>query len=357
MPRQLETTMESSTSISLARAKGFGPLPALLEARAGERALLDTFEGAGVPFAVIGSPDTPIPMISMLGLFARSARYRSDRTFGLEVGRIMSHRGYGLWVEHCVAAPTLGEALRRSVATSWAQVTVGRLELQEHGRQAIWRYLPHRPDGCVEAYSDHLIPPMLDLVRLYLGADWLPPWVEVNYPRDSGARRIEECLGLPVLHRAAGVGFCLERRDLLRGRRQAVAAPSRIVTLREVVADAVLASAPEPARSLSAIVAMRLLDGRTDIDGTARLAGMSVQGLQRRLRQKGDTYREVVEAARKARALALLQETDLRIVDVALQLGYEDHASFTRAFKRWYGYPPSEWPRAPVAGPEREGEG
>lgn len=66
-----------------------------------------------------------------------------------------------------------------------------------------------------------------------------------------------------------------------------------------------------------------------------------MQGLQRRLRQKGYTYREILELARRDRAVCLLLETPLPIVEIALSLGYEDHANFTRAFVRWEGCPPS----------------
>jgi len=119
------------------------------------------------------------------------------------------------------------------------------------------------------------------------------------------------------------------------------------VTLRDVLADVILANAPEPARSISAVVALRLLDGRSDIDGVAQVLGLGVQGLQRRLREKGFTYREIVDAARHARAVRLLVETRLSVFEIALSLGYETHAAFTRAFTRWEGCAPSEYRRRP----------
>lgn len=100
---------------------------------------------------------------------------------------------------------------------------------------------------------------------------------------------------------------------------------------------------PDRRRALSAVVALRLLDGRSDIEGAAQAIGLSVQGLQRRLRQKGYTYREILELARRVRATSLLLETQLPIVEIALSLGYEDHANFTRAFVRWEGCSPSEF--------------
>ena len=62
-----------STAIHLTRANGFGPLPALLEARAGERAVLGAFQAEGIPFAVVDALETPIPLRAMVGLLDRAA--------------------------------------------------------------------------------------------------------------------------------------------------------------------------------------------------------------------------------------------------------------------------------------------
>ena len=40
---------------------------------------------------------------------------------------------------------------------------------------------------------------------------------------------------------------------------------------------------------------------------------------------------------------ALLRETDMPVLEVALALGYDDHANFTRAFRRWVGCTPSHY--------------
>ena len=112
--------MRESGTTALVRAAGFGDLPALVEAHAGERRLHALFESEHLPIAVRDAPATPIPLRSMVGLFSRGGDLVDSRTFGLEVGERMTFRGYGLWVEHAIAAPTLGEAIVRASTTSWA---------------------------------------------------------------------------------------------------------------------------------------------------------------------------------------------------------------------------------------------
>jgi len=78
---------------------------------------------------------------------------------------------------------------------------------------------------------------------------------------------------------------------------------------------------------------------------TAQAIGVSVRGLQRRLAQTGVGYEGLVARSRLDTALHLLEATDATVLDIALDLGYSDHAHFTRAFRRWTGMPPREFRR------------
>jgi AraC-like DNA-binding protein len=76
---------------------------------------------------------------------------------------------------------------------------------------------------------------------------------------------------------------------------------------------------------------------------TAECVGMSVRTLQRRLAHAGASHHMLVAQARFATAAAVLERTDAKILELALDLGYSDHANFTRAFRRWAGCAPREY--------------
>ncbi|MGH7788785.1 MAG: helix-turn-helix transcriptional regulator [Candidatus Binatia bacterium] len=76
---------------------------------------------------------------------------------------------------------------------------------------------------------------------------------------------------------------------------------------------------------------------------TAAFVGISVRTLQRRLAQAGACHHLLVAQARFATAAAVLERTDAKILELALDLGYSDHANFTRAFRRWAGCAPREY--------------
>jgi len=70
--------------------------------------------------------------------------------------------------------------------------------------------------------------------------------------------------------------------------------------------------------------------------------GMSSRSLSRQLKADGLTFRSVKEQVRKDMALSYMRN-GRNLSDIALMLGYNDQPAFTRAFKRWFGVPPSKY--------------
>ena len=82
------------------------------------------------------------------------------------------------------------------------------------------------------------------------------------------------------------------------------------------------------------------------LEEVAQQLAMAPRSLRRRLEEEGTSFRDLVEAERKQAALQLLEGTEMKIDEMALQLGYGDTASFARAFRRWFGCAPGEYRKA-----------
>ena len=76
------------------------------------------------------------------------------------------------------------------------------------------------------------------------------------------------------------------------------------------------------------------------LDDMARRINLSVRTLNRRLRAAQVSYQQLIDDVRKERAQLLLANPKRRIDDIAHELGYENSASFVRAYKRWYAVTP-----------------
>jgi AraC family transcriptional regulator len=89
------------------------------------------------------------------------------------------------------------------------------------------------------------------------------------------------------------------------------------------------------------------LDGPLPLDALAAVAGLSTQHFHRRFRAAfGETPATYVRRLRLERAAwRLLMHRDSILV-IAIDCGFADHETFTRAFRRRYGLSPSAYRRA-----------
>ena len=70
---------------------------------------------------------------------------------------------------------------------------------------------------------------------------------------------------------------------------------------------------------------------------------MSPRTLRRHLQAQGVSYKTLLENERKRIALKRIEMQDTSIESLALQLGYQNASSFSRAFKRWFGVAPHHY--------------
>lgn len=78
------------------------------------------------------------------------------------------------------------------------------------------------------------------------------------------------------------------------------------------------------------------------MEGVARETATSVPTLRRRLAAEGIVFRDLVQDVRMSHALALLQNTDAPVLDVALAAGYASASRFAARFRARFGYLPTD---------------
>ncbi|MEP6343962.1 MAG: AraC family transcriptional regulator ligand-binding domain-containing protein [Maricaulaceae bacterium] len=94
--------------------------------------------------------------------------------------------------------------------------------------------------------------------------------------------------------------------------------------------------------SLQHTVRQGLSIGRYSIPAVADSMKISETRLRQHMKMHDIKYRDYLEDTRKA----LFQEafsTGLNFTEIALELGYNDQAAFSKAFKKWYNMSPTEY--------------
>ena len=76
--------------------------------------------------------------------------------------------------------------------------------------------------------------------------------------------------------------------------------------------------------------------------------GMSERTLRRRLEEEDESFRTVLERARRESCETYMRDPKITQADIALRLGFNDQSAFSRAFKSWFDQTPSEY-RAALA--------
>lgn len=88
------------------------------------------------------------------------------------------------------------------------------------------------------------------------------------------------------------------------------------------------------------------------VASTARALHFSVRTLSRRLADEGTAFQVVKDELRRDMAILQLIKTDLPIAEIGSAIGFDDPATFNRAFKMWTGSAPGAYRRL---GPGRKG--
>jgi len=94
------------------------------------------------------------------------------------------------------------------------------------------------------------------------------------------------------------------------------------------------------AERTQAVLLDALPSGQVAMAAVARRLAVSSRTLQRRLREEGTSFKDVVGATREMLAKNYLRQANLTATEIAFLLGFQEPTSFFRAFQRWTGMTP-----------------
>ena len=175
---------------------------------------------------------------------------------------------------------------------------------------------------------------MIRLIQYFLGASWVPEELRLRCQTSKGPVCEGPLKSVRLLHEQQHTFLSIPAE--LQNFRQP---ESVLFNLRN--AD------PEEGfdftQNLKQIVKAYLVDGYPSIGVFAKVTGRSERSVQRDLAKAGCTYSDLVEEARCEWAMELLENSELQILDIALELGYGDASHFARAFRRWMGISPGAY--------------
>jgi AraC-like DNA-binding protein len=296
---------------------------------------------AGLGEADLADPDRLLELEPVLRLVQAAAEAVGDACLGLHLGESWDLGGLGVLSHAVLNAPTVGTGLRNLDRYGRSHVQGGRIALQLSAGEARLHYDLEVSDR--ELARQHLESAAVVGVRIVqrlAGAEWRPRRVVFGHRRPSDVSEHARIFGCPV--RFGGDEHLVIAFDAADLEHSVAGADRRLLPIVEQHLDKLLAADVKAAlvQEVRGVLAQVLCDGNPSICMVAKLLGMSVRTLQRRLDDHGVAFRDLVQDIRCELAQRYLADRGASLTEVAFLLGYSELSTFDRAFRRWTGSTP-----------------
>ncbi len=287
--------------------------------------------------AIFEDRDARVPTPAYLDALRAGAELAKDPSFGLSVARTMDGAAFGALAFVLASCATLREALQRFARYTRLLCDELRFEVIEQGDTASIVYamegMPHVPE-LFEMAICHLV----STARKGTGGAFHPR--TVLFRHRAPQRSLPKALGAPVELGSLQDAVICDRIALdlpLKGRN------ATLLGILERYVEHVLSSMPSE-EDLAAVVSVAIRGllplGEPSLADVARRCGMGERTLQRRLRERGVTFRALVDEVRREAALVQLSDANVSVAEVAFALGFSGPSAFHHAFRRWTGKSP-----------------
>ena len=322
------------------RVGAFTEVPRLIAHLGGDPAA--ALAEAGLAANALAHPENRVPFAACLRLLALAAERTACPHFGLLAGRMWHLCDMGIAGEIARHSSTVGRALEAFTVYQHLNTDAGMTFLLERDGYVDLGYarVAGASIGGAQMHDAVLVACMNAMEEL-AGPDWRP--YEVLLPR-AKPRDILQYRALFKITPHFDADQCALRfpaQDMLRP--VAGADPAKRLAAEQRAATVVrpLQLLPQVYRALRKL----MLENRHSGDEVAHMLGMHRRTLNRRLKERGTTFQEILDEVRFEVARDLLANSDIQLDDVAAALGYAAVTPFMRTFRRWSGTPPGRWRR------------
>lgn len=281
------------------------------------------------------------PWFALASAWKAAEKRTGDSALGLHAGLRASLAEPGFIAYSMLCAANLRETFAFFEEFQQLCVDVPILSLEQRGRQdAICLHVALEPSPS-KHHAEFLFLLFVRAGRHILGENFAPAAIHLRRTVPPRTREYTAAFGCPVYWDQTRDEMLVESKWMLHP--SPYSHPETIRMLRErAEAFRQQYTAPNWSARVKALVERMMRDGESSIASVAANLGVSSRTLQRRLIDEGSRFEEVRDGARRALALELLGKDQVRVADVARQLGFSDARAFRRAFQRWTGVTPSD---------------
>ncbi|MGZ5170456.1 MAG: AraC family transcriptional regulator [Burkholderiales bacterium] len=280
-----------------------------------------------------------------------AARAAADECFGLHFGEQFDPKDIGALVYVVVHSATIGVAIDNIERYLHIHNNAARVSFSIEGEHGYFRYLlADGPIASGRQHNEYSMAVVFKTFRIMTGSDWLPQ--EVRFVHDSPVQTSEHLrlFGCPVRFGCASNALVVERGF---GERCVRSADPKLYRVLKQHVERIIRDMPRENDLVGAVrraIGQSVADGDTALARVAGTLAMSTRTLERRLKENGVIYRDLVTDTRRRFALEYLKDRNRSLSEVAFLLGYSEVSAFNRAFKRSTGSTPLQYRESATRG-------
>jgi AraC-like DNA-binding protein len=288
-------------------------------------------------------PEGRVPMESLWSFWKFGMKRFPGRPLGLEWARHVRVRDWGLVGYTMLYSRTLRDALER--LTRYSSILTETMRVLVKPGPANTRIMLGQ---CARAVAlrhpvDLRLANIAHAAREITQSSVTPLEVHFPYVRPADIRAYQTAFGAPVFFGESDAALVYRNEELAR---TVIQADETLVSYLDRFADDVLKHLTDRGSFTERVrraIWTELSSGQPSLRRTAENMGVSTRSLQRKLRDEGTTFADLLDEFRKKMALRLLADEGLAIYEIAFLLGYSEPSTFFRAFRRWEGTSPQAY--------------
>jgi AraC-like DNA-binding protein len=298
----------------------------------------------GIDRAVVSSEAGWIPKPPVYRFLTLVAEQEQIPDLGFQVGESFTPASLGTLGDAVNHAESLAEAIEVfcRLINRHAEENRSWLEEDEAESSQVWllNQTTNPFDAKREIADQAGAMTLVNIVRLAAGSDWYPRRLKFQTSESKAYRNVPGLQDSDVRFNSTSTGIAFPSRWLFRvinarGKRTGErAANNDLLDNHEPVVEKL-------SRILGSLVGAGGLVPTLDL--MADLCQTSPRTLQRRIREGGASYKELLRKTRLEHAKAQLLHLDGSIKEIAMNLGYSAPSNFVRAFKQGTGISPTEY--------------
>lgn len=300
------------------------------------------FDACDLDTSLLSDANARYPMSKMYRLWESAISMTRDPEFGVDVGRNWSPTTFNALGFVWLASSSLNDALKKAVRYSHIVNNAVVVKFEPEGVNFRYTLALNASDEIGHpAAADAGIASITTMCRMLLGESFSPISISLRRQPDTAAK-LTSFVRCNVEYNSPSTSFLFDGKQVLRS------LPSGNQTLsslnEKIIVDYLQwLDKNDVASAVKSKIIELLPSGKVNEQLIADALNLNLRTMQRRLEKQQETFKELLNHVRHQLVLSYIHNSRLSLTEIAYMLGFSDQANFTRAFKRWFDMPPSQY--------------